>query len=99
MVTYFFPRWRARKYLKANSYYIILSRWRTSDCEISGWGMQQYNNSESYPDSGNISFHQAHDNVSLIAFNKNSPSLFLVYWGEQFPYDFFIKFLKLSFYI
>lgn len=28
-----------------------LQRWRSSDCEISGWGMQQYNNSDSYPDS------------------------------------------------
>jgi len=28
-----------------------LSRWSTSHCEISGWGMQEYNNTASYPDS------------------------------------------------
>ena len=26
-------------------------RWSTSHCEISGWGMQEYNNTASYPDS------------------------------------------------
>jgi len=28
-----------------------LFRWGTSHCEISGWGMQEYNNTASYPDS------------------------------------------------
>jgi len=28
-----------------------LYRWSTSHCEISGWGMQEYNNTASYPDS------------------------------------------------
>ena len=28
-----------------------LCRWSTSHCEISGWGMQEYNNTASYPDS------------------------------------------------
>jgi len=28
-----------------------LHRWSTSHCEISGWGMQEYNNTASYPDS------------------------------------------------
>lgn len=28
-----------------------ISRWRGSHCEISGWGMQEYNNTSSYPDS------------------------------------------------
>ena len=26
-------------------------RWLYSDCEIVGWGMQEYNNTDSYPDS------------------------------------------------
>jgi len=29
----------------------ILSRWSSQHCEIAGWGMQEYNNTESYPDS------------------------------------------------
>jgi len=28
-----------------------LSRWRGGHCEIAGWGMQEYNNTASYPDS------------------------------------------------
>jgi len=31
--------------------YTDLNRWRYSHCEIVGWGMQEYNNTESYPDS------------------------------------------------
>ena len=27
------------------------NRWRGAHCEISGWGMQEYNNTASYPDS------------------------------------------------
>jgi len=30
---------------------IKISRWRGAHCEISGWGMQEYNNTASYPDS------------------------------------------------
>ena len=26
-------------------------RWSTQHCEIAGWGMQEYNNTNSYPDS------------------------------------------------
>jgi len=28
-----------------------ISRWRGTHCEIAGWGMQEYNNTASYPDS------------------------------------------------
>jgi len=28
-----------------------IDRWEYSDCEIVGWGMQEYNNTDSYPDS------------------------------------------------
>ena len=30
---------------------IPVGRWSTAHCEISGWGMQEYNNTASYPDS------------------------------------------------
>ena len=30
---------------------VILFRWSGSHCEIAGWGMQEYNNTNSYPDS------------------------------------------------
>lgn len=30
---------------------VKLSRWTDRHCEISGWGMQEYNNTSSYPDS------------------------------------------------
>ena len=29
----------------------LLFSWLYSDCEIVGWGMQEYNNTDSYPDS------------------------------------------------
>ena len=29
----------------------MLFRWEGSHCEIGGWGMQEYNNTDSYPDS------------------------------------------------
>ena len=31
--------------------HIPVVRWSTAHCEISGWGMQEYNNTASYPDS------------------------------------------------
>ena len=31
--------------------FIFISRWERSHCEIAGWGMQEYNNTASYPDS------------------------------------------------
>ena len=30
---------------------IVVDRWESSHCELAGWGMQEYNNTESYPDS------------------------------------------------
>ena len=30
---------------------LIIFSWAYSHCEIVGWGMQEYNNSDSYPDS------------------------------------------------
>jgi hypothetical protein len=32
-------------------YFIFVFRWERSHCEIAGWGMQEYNNTASYPDS------------------------------------------------
>ena len=29
----------------------LCCRWSTQHCEIAGWGMQEYNNTNSYPDS------------------------------------------------
>ena len=50
---------------------IYLFRWGTSHCEISGWGMQEYNNTASYPDSiraARIKVRKIHKEISNILY-------------------------------
>ena len=58
----------------------ILFRWEGSHCEIGGWGMQEYNNTDSYPDSARAA------TIKVRSLYKDSRKFILpTLPGEQHP--------------
>ena len=69
----------------------LVCRWSTSHCEISGWGMQEYNNTASYPDSVRAARIELCDHTSYLEKWPNLPEEKLNKMSGRRGYRYFMK--------